>query len=107
MQGRFSWEKNVEKMLSLNSKHGKNLIEIRHNAQPLRGAIVDNKFIRLKEEKEPTGKTNELSKKKLIFYNISDKSWADWLSRIFWKKFSNSIDANKRLEILKQINVSK
>jgi len=98
-------KENIEKVLSLNSKHGKNLIEIRHNPHPIRGVIIDGKFIRLKEIKEPTGKINELNKKVFLFYNISDKSWADWLSRIFWKKFSNSIDANKRLDQLKKIHL--
>jgi len=96
---------NIERVLSVNLKHGKNLIEIRHDAHPIRGVIIDGKFVRLKEVKEPTGKINELNKKTFIFYNISDKSWADWLSRIFWKKFSNSMDANKRLEHLKQIKI--
>ncbi len=96
-------KKNIEKVLSLNSKYGKNLIEIRHNSHPIRGFIIDGKVIRLKEVKEPTGKIKELNKKKFIFYNIKDKTWAEWLSRIFWKKFSNSRDANKRLEHLKEL----
>ena len=96
-------KENIERVLSLNLKHGKNLIEIRHDTHPIRGVIIDGKFIRLKEVKEPTGKIKELNKKTFIFYNISDKSWAEWLSRIFWKKFSNSMDANKRLEHLNQI----
>ncbi len=96
--------KNIERLLSLNLKHGKNLIEIRHDSHPIRGVVVDGNFIRLKEVKEPTGKIKELNKKKFIFYNISDKSWAEWLSKIFWKKFSNSMDANKRIEHLEQIN---
>jgi hypothetical protein len=98
-------KENIEKMLSLNSKHGKDVIEIRHDAHPIRGVIIDGKFIRLKEVKEPTGKINELNRKAFIFYNISDKSWAEWLSKIFWKKFSNSMDANRRLEHLKQIRI--
>lgn len=98
-------KENIEKVLSLNSKHGKNLIEIRHDAHPIRGVVVDGKFIRLKEVKEPTGKIKELNKKIFIFYNISDKSWAEWLSKIFWKKFSNSMDANKKLKHLNQIKL--
>ncbi|RME55338.1 hypothetical protein D6777_00855 [Candidatus Woesearchaeota archaeon] len=94
---------NIQKLLSLNKKYGEVMVEIRHNLHPLRGAIIDGKFIRLKEVKEPTGKINELNKRMFIFYNINDKSWAEWLSRIFWKKFSNSIDANKRLEHMKNI----
>ncbi len=94
---------NIERFLSINSKYGENIIEIRHDAHPIRGIIIDGKLIRIKEVKEPTGKINELNKKIFMFYNISDKSWVDWLSRIFWKKFSNSLDANKRLEQLKRI----
>lgn len=96
-------KENVERVLSLNLRFGQNIVEIRHDIHPLRGFIVDGKVIRLKEVKEPTGKINELNKRKFIFYNIYDQSWADWLSRIFWKKFSNSMDANKRLEHLKLI----
>jgi len=98
-------KENIEKMLSLNAKYGKNLIEIRHDAHPLRGVIIDGKIIRLKEVKEPTGKLNELNKKVFLFYDITDKSWAEWLSKIFWKKFSNSMDAYKRLEHLKGIKI--
>jgi len=97
---------NINHILSLNLKHGKDLIEIRHDAHPIRGIIVDGNFIRLKEVKESTGKINELNKKKFIFYNISDKSWAEWLSKIFWKKFSNSMDANKRIGHLNQLNLN-
>ncbi len=96
---------NIERVLSLNLKYGNNLIEIRHDSHPIRGVVIDGNFIRLKEVKEPTGKLNELNKTKFIFYTITDKSWAEWLSKIFWKKFSNSMDANKRLEHLKQIKL--
>ncbi len=94
---------NVEKILSLNLRHGRNIVEIRHDTHPLRGVIIDNKFIRLKEVKEPTGKIKELNKRLFIFYNIKDKTWAEWLSKIFWNKFAKSIDANKRLEHLKHV----
>lgn len=96
---------NVERVLSLNLKHGKNLIEIRYETQPLRGVVVDGKLARLIEIKVPTGKIRELSKPAYILYNITDKSWIDWLSRLFWKRFSNSMDASKRIEQLKQIRI--
>lgn len=98
-------KENIEKLLSLNSKYGKNLIEIRNNFQPIRGVILDGKIISLREVKEPTGKLHELNKKVFITYNVYEKSWVEWLSRIFWKKFSNSIDAYKRLENLKLIRL--
>lgn len=96
-------KENIEKMLSLNFKYGKENIEIRHNEQPLRAIVIDNKIIRLKEIKEPTGRAHELKKRTFIFYTIKDKEWAEWLSRIFWKIFSSSIDVKKRLEEMNKL----
>ncbi|MCX6711464.1 MAG: hypothetical protein NT139_00290 [Candidatus Woesearchaeota archaeon] len=98
---------NIEQILSLNFKYGKELIEIRHSTQPLRALVIDNKLIRLKEIKEPTDKIHELSKRLFIFYTIKDKEWVEWLTRIFWKMFSNSIDARKRIEELKKLKSKK
>jgi len=95
--------KNVEKMLALNFRHGKENVEIRHTEQPLRALISDGKLIRIKEIKEPTGRINELNKKTFIFYTIKDKSWVEWLSKLFWHIFSNSIDARKRVDELKKL----
>jgi hypothetical protein len=94
---------NIEKLLSLNFKNGKSSIEIRHNEHPLRAFIIDGKLFRIKEIKEPTGRINELDKKVFIFYTIKDKEWTEWVSRIFWKIFSQSIEAGKRLNELKKI----
>ena len=92
---------NIEKLLSLNFKHKKELIQIRHREHPLRATIIDDKIMDLKEIKEPTGKIKELDKKIYIFYTINDKKWIEWLTKIFWKMFNESISAEKRLE---QIN---
>ena len=97
-------KKNVEKVLSLNFKHGTNLIEIHHREQPLRGAVLDSKLIRLTEIKFPTEKMNELENEIAITYILNDKEWAKWLSQIFWKMFSSSIGANKRIEELSKIS---
>jgi hypothetical protein len=94
---------NVERLLSLNFKHGKECIEIHHAEQPLRGAVIDSAIIRLKEVNEPTGKINELNKRLFLYYTIKDKEWASWLSRIFWKLFSASLDSQKRLQEIKRI----
>jgi hypothetical protein len=94
---------NIEKILSLNFKYGKELIEIRHREHPIRAFIIDNKILRIKEIKEPTGKIHELDKKIFIFYTIKDKEWIAWLARIFWKLFSQSVDARKRIEELKKL----
>jgi hypothetical protein len=96
-------KENIEKLLSLNFKHKKELIEVRHREQPLRATIVDNQYINLKEVKEPTGRIKELNKKIFIFYDINNKDWAEWMSKIFWKMFNSSIDSNRRLEELNKI----
>src|SRR3990167_3425840 len=74
--------KNIEKLLSLNFKYGKEMIEIRHSEQPLRAIIYDEELATLKEVKEPTGKIHELNKKIFIYYGIKDKEWIKWLKRI-------------------------
>ena len=99
----ISGRKNVEDVLSLNFKHGKEMIEIHHREHPLRATIIDNKFFNIKEIKEPTGKISELDKKIFIFYNINDKGWTEWMTKIFWKIFSSSIDAKKHLAELEKI----
>lgn len=94
---------NIERLLSLNFKHGKELIEIRHREQPLRALVVDNAKFRVKEIQNPTGKVNELKSKVFIFYNINNKEWAEWVSRIFWKMFSSSVSACHRVEEIKKL----
>ena len=96
---------NIEKVLSLNFKYGKEKIEIRHREHPLRAFIVDSKVFRIKEIKEPTGKIKELDKKVFIFYTIRDKEWAEWISKIFWKMFSGAVGAGKRIEELKKLKL--
>ncbi|VVB77728.1 Uncharacterised protein [uncultured archaeon] len=99
----ISGKENIEKLLSLNFKYGREAIEIHHREQPLRATIIDNRVFNLKEVKEPTGRDKELNKKTFIFYTINDHDWAEWLSKIFWKMFSSSIDTNKRLQEMNKI----
>jgi hypothetical protein len=96
-------KQNVEKILELNFKNGKESIEIRHQEQPIRAFIIDNEIIRIKEIKEPTGKINELNKKIVIYYEIRDREWCAWLAKIFWKMFSNSIDSGVRIRELNKL----
>jgi hypothetical protein len=100
-------KENIEKILSLNFKYGKQAVEIRHRDHPIRGLVSDNKRIRLKEIKEPTSKINELNKKVFMFYMIKDNEWADWLSKIFWKMFSNSVDSEKRMLEINKLKIRK
>jgi len=98
---------NITKLLSLNHKYGKELIEIRHHEIPVRAFIFDREILRIKEIKEPTGRINELDKKLYIFYTIKDKEWANWVYKIFQKIFTNSISAQKRLEEIDKIFLKK
>lgn len=101
----FPAKENVEKILSINFKYGKELIEIHHREQPLRATIIDNSLINLKQVLEPTGREKELNKKVFIFYTIKEKNWIEWISKIFWKMFSQSLDANKRLKEMKNLKL--
>lgn len=100
----FVGRENVEKLLNLNYKYGKELVKIRHREQPLRVTIIDNKCFNAKEVKDPTGRNYELNKKLFIFYDINNKEWTEWLSKIFWEMFNKSIDAKKRLEEMDNLN---
>ncbi|MBP7708495.1 hypothetical protein KA107_02325 [Candidatus Pacearchaeota archaeon] len=97
-------KENVEKLLSLNFKYGKEVVEIKHCEHPIRASVIDSHIFRIQEINEPTGKINELAKKLFVFYTIKDKDWIAWISRIFWKRFSSAIGANKRLEELNKLN---
>ncbi len=89
---------NIKRLLSLNFKYGKELIEIHHKQQPLRCTVVDKKFFNIKEVFTPTSRNYELQKKTYVFYTINEKEWLDWITKIFWKMFSHSIDAGDRIE---------
>jgi hypothetical protein len=93
--------KNVERLLNLNFKYGKEMIEIRHQYNPLRVTIIDDKLINLKEEKG-----NDDKIKTFIFYTIKDKEWITWITKIFWKLFNASIKAEKRMYELDKIKIS-
>ncbi len=98
-------KENIEKLLSLNFKYGKELIEIHHKEHPLRATVIDNTLLNLKEILEPTGREKELNKKVFIFYTIKDKEWIEWISKVFWKIFSQTINASKRLNEMKGIKI--
>ncbi len=80
----------------------KELIEIHHREQPLRASVVDGKMINLKEVRVP-GERGELKDKMIIIYTLKDEDWGEWLSKIFWKMFSQSIGSKKRLEEINKL----
>lgn len=102
----FAAKENIERVLSLNYKYRKEVIEIRHKEHPVRAFIIDNKILRIKEVKSPSNKIKGLDKKTFIFYTIRDKDWAEWMSKIFWKMFSSSIGSEKRLLELNKLKIT-
>jgi len=95
---------NIRKMLSLNKKYGKELIEIRHRNQPLRITIIDDNIVNMKEVKEPTCRDDELQERIFIFYTIRNREWAKWLQSIFWRMFNTAIGSSKRIEEIDRLN---
>lgn len=94
---------NVKKILSINNKLGKEIIEIRHRKQPLRAFIVDNKIARFKEIKSLDEYKKGTKKKTFIFYEIFDQEWIEWLQKVFWNFFRAAIDAKKRIKDIESI----
>lgn len=88
---------NINKMLEINHKLKKEMIEIRHAEQPFRAFIIDNKFARFKENRQQDKKNN------YIFYEIRDEEWVEWLQKVFWNIFRASIKAEKRIQDLESI----
>lgn len=93
---------NIKKMLELNYKLKKDLIEIRHAEQPFRAFVIDDKIARFKEIKHYEVKTKK-SDKMHIFYEIRDEEWLDWIQKIFWNLFRTSIMAEKRIQDIETI----
>jgi hypothetical protein len=90
---------NIKKVLAINDRIGREIIEIRHREQPLRAVIIDNKLAQFREIKNPEDyKKNELNKKTFFFYNIYDSEWVEWLQKVFWNMFSTAVPAEKRIK---------
>ncbi|MGV8168420.1 MAG: hypothetical protein ACP5N3_00015 [Candidatus Nanoarchaeia archaeon] len=95
---------NFKRLMEINNKLGKEMIEIRHAAQPLRGFIIDDKEARLKEEKTTLPqKKGDLKHTTRLFYEIYDEEWVAWLQKVFWNFFSTSLDANIRIKDLELV----
>jgi len=96
--------KNIQKIMQINEKTGKNLIEVRHRDQPLRGFVIDNHIARFREVRDPSDyERGELDERILLFYEIFDKEWIEWLQKVFWYLFRTAIPAEKRIKDLKTI----
>jgi hypothetical protein len=96
--------KNLKKILAINNKLGKEMIEVRHSVQPLRSFVVDNRFARFKETQSTAHvKKHELERQTCIFYEIYEPEWVEWTQKIFWNLFRTAVPAQKRLENLEAI----
>ena len=96
---------NILEVEAINLRLGKEVIEIRHAHQPLRGFIVDDALVRLKEVKNPEEfKTGELEKVTHIFYTLHDKEWVEWTKKVFWQMFRTAIPVRKRISDLQTVN---
>lgn len=94
---------NVSKVIGINAQLGNDMIEVRHCEHPLRAFIVDNRFVKMKEMKDPKDYDAAKHKKTYIFYEIYDEKWVEWLEKVFWHLFSSSIPAKRRMEDLKTV----
>jgi hypothetical protein len=93
--------KNIEKLLAINKRAGWDAIEIRHAEQPVRAAIIDDRFMSIKEVLSPEFyKQGELAKKTFLFYKIDEPEWLHWMQKVFWHIFRQSVDAEARLKAL-------
>jgi len=99
----ISSQKNTEEMLSLNQRAGWDAVEIRHCEQPLRAIIIDDQFASIKEVMNPLY-CRELKEKTFLFYLIQDSEWVNWLQKVFWNLWGQSIDAKERLKTLESVN---
>ena len=94
----------VERLLAINDRVKREIIEIRHYEQPLRGFVIDNKISSFKELKSPLLRDRELKNPLKVYYEIYDIEWNEWLKNLFFKQFQNAIPAGKRIEDIKSIS---
>lgn len=99
----FVSKEKVNALLKLNIRFGEDFLEIRHCNQPLRGMIIDDTIISLKETLS-SQYHRELKENVYLSYVIKDKSWIVWLQQVFWQLWNQSIDAKTRLQALKEIH---
>jgi|GEM_PF-335484 len=101
----FSSLRNLQQLLAINYAIGKESIEIRHCEQPLRGFLVDDCSLRLKESlDEASYASGELPPDtRVILYDIRDDPWVKWAQNLFFAFFRTSISGDKRLKDLRSI----
>ncbi|QQG39787.1 MAG: hypothetical protein HYS81_05500 [Candidatus Aenigmatarchaeota archaeon] len=93
--------KNIQNVLAANARAGWDAVEVRHCFQPLRATIVDSSVAFLKEKLYPQNYADgELKEKLYTLYYVYDPEWIEWLQKVFWHFFRNSVDAKVRIKDL-------
>ena len=66
--------------------------------------VVDNKVIKLREQRDPAYYRGEELKKKIeVFYDIYDLEWVEWSQKLFWRMFSIGMPAENRIKEIETI----
>ena len=101
----FSSVKNLQKLLGVNYGLGKEVIDVRHCEQPLRGFLIDDTALRLKEDFDPAMYAQgELAPDtRVVLYDIRDPEWVRWARDVFFALFRTSVSGKKRIEDLRSI----
>ena len=95
---------NIHRMLGVNKRIGKDMVEIRHCEHPLRAFIIDDSLAQFKEAKYPKDYApGELALTTNIYYRITDPSWVAWIQRVFWYLFAEAVSAENRIRVLQSL----
>jgi len=95
---------NIEKCLSINAGLKEPLLKIRHGITPLRAYIFDNTIVKLGEIMAEFRKQGQIKEIIAVYYEIREEAWIEWVQKLFWKKFQNSIPSRKRIDDLRTIS---
>ncbi|MBS3168258.1 hypothetical protein J4216_03980 [Candidatus Woesearchaeota archaeon] len=96
--------RNIKKIIEINKSLGRDLIEIKHIEQPLRGFVIDYSLVRLRDEKLKVDyKEGEIDYDHYLLYNIHDQEWVEWIEKVFFNLHSNSLPLETRLHDLEEI----
>lgn len=95
---------NIHRMIAVNQRIGKDMVEVRHCEQPLRAFVVDDSIAQFKEVKCASDyKPGELARTTNIYYRITDHMWVAWVTRVFWHMFAEAVSAQERIKVLRSI----
>lgn len=95
----------VQRLLAINRQAGWDAIEIRHSEQPLRAMLADDACLAMKEILHPSHfRPGELRKQVVLYYYLEDQEWVQWVQKVFWHLFRQSVDVATRLEALNSLD---